>query len=531
MHFYISAKRVTISSCRGGCFWEVMKVKGTNRRFSYRSVLPSVLIMGVLLPFIFIRAAFLALDGSSKCSSTFNCIGLGWRLGPGFFRGADTSSKRLGDELARALLEAKEEVNESGGLDGVSSLHSFNDLVADVTSHRHDIKAFAFKTKQMLMKMERKVRAAKLQGSIYRHLASIGVPKSMHCLCLKLAEEYSVNALARSSLPPPEFIHRITDTTHRHFAILTDNILAASVVVSSALRNCRQPEKMVFHVVTDKKTYAAMHAWFALHPVMPAVLEVKGLHKYDWPTNVNYRVMEMTEIHRALRDHYYYYGGDYGKLQALRPSCTSLLNYMRIYLPELFPELERIILLDDDVVVQHDLTPLWELDLNGQVNGAVGMWGGDGESSYCLARTFGEYLNFSNSIISSEFEPDQCAWLYGMNVFDLQAWRRTNITQTYHSWLKHNVDTGFSLWHLGALPPALIAFAGHVHHIDPTWHMAGLGYQLFNADRAKLEAAAILHFSGPAKPWLAIGFPELRTLWSRHVNFSNEFITSCRIMK
>lgn len=93
--------------------------------------------------------------------------------------------------------------------------------------------------------------------------------------------------------------------------------------------------------------------------------------------------------------------------------------------------------MDDDVVVQHDLTPLWELDLNGQVNGAVGMWGGDGESSYCLARTFGEYLNFSNSIISSEFEPDQCAWLYGMNVFDLQAWRRTNITQTYHSWLKH----------------------------------------------------------------------------------------------
>lgn len=51
--------------------------------------------------------------------------------------------------MARAFLEAKEEVTESGGAD-ISSLQSFNDLVADVTSHRHDIKAFAFKTKEMV---------------------------------------------------------------------------------------------------------------------------------------------------------------------------------------------------------------------------------------------------------------------------------------------------------------------------------------------------------------------------------------------
>lgn len=143
-----------------------------------------------------------------------------------------------------------------------------------------------------------------------------------------------MNALARSPLPPPESIHRLTDATYHHLAILTDNVLAASVVVSSAVRNCRQPEKMVFHVVTDKKTYTAMHAWFALHPVTPAVVAVKGLHKYDWPIHVNDGVMEMAEIHRAIREHYYYYEGDYGKLQALRPSCTSLLNYLRIYLPE-----------------------------------------------------------------------------------------------------------------------------------------------------------------------------------------------------
>lgn len=420
----------------------------------------------------------------------------------------------------------EEAFNGSDGADDASSFRSFSDLVSDVTSHRHDIKAFVSKTKDMLLRMDRKVRSARLQGSIYRQLASIGIPKSMHCLCLRLAEEYSINALARSPLPPPESIYRLTDASHHHFAILTDNVLAASVVVSSAVRNCRQPEKMVFHVITDKKTYTAMHAWFGLNPVAPAVLEVKGLHQYDWPIHVNEGVMEMLEIHRANREHRYHHGGDYGKLEALRPSCFSLMNYLRIYLPDLFPGLEKIILLDDDVVVQHDLSALWEMDLHGRVNGAVSGWDG-----HCWARSFRDYLNFSNPVISSDFRSDQCAWLYGMNIFDLQMWKRVNITQTYHHWLKQNRDSNFSLWRLGALPPALVAFDGYVHPIDPKWHISGLGRRMPNVDREMLEATTVVHFSGSAKPWLAIGLSDLRSMWSIYVNFSNEFIKSCRIME
>lgn len=66
-YFWPEGRTVTISSVGS---WEVMKLKGSNRRFSYRSVLPTVLIAGILLPFLFIRAAFLALDaGVSICPS------------------------------------------------------------------------------------------------------------------------------------------------------------------------------------------------------------------------------------------------------------------------------------------------------------------------------------------------------------------------------------------------------------------------------------------------------------------------------
>ncbi|KAL0320437.1 UNVERIFIED_CONTAM: putative galacturonosyltransferase 15, partial [Sesamum radiatum] len=84
-------------------------------------------------------------------------------------------------------------------------------------------------------------------------------------------------------------------------------------------------------------------------------------------------------------------------------------------------------------------------------------------------------------------------------------------------------------WHPGALPPALVAFEGHMHHIDPSWHVAGMGYQYPEVDRSKLEAAAVIHFSGPAKPWHEIGSPEVRGLWYRHVNASNEYVRRCGI--
>lgn len=96
-----------------------------------------------------------------------------------------------------------------------------------------------------------------------------------------------------------------------------------------------------------------------------------------------------------------------------------------------------------------------------------------------------------------------------------------------------NVESGFTLWLLGELPPALVAFHGHVHPINPSWHLSGLGSgQPSSALVQKMVGeAAVIHFSGPTKPWLEIGSPQLRRLWTVHVNFSNEYIRSCSIVR
>lgn len=191
--------------------------------------------------------------------------------------------------------------------------------------------------------MELKVQSAREQESMNWHLASHGVPKSLHCLCLKLAEEYAVNAMARSHLPPPEYVSRLTDPSFHHVVLLTDNVLAASVVISSTVQHSANPEKLVFHIVTDKKTYIPMNAWFAINPIKSAAVEVKGLHQYDWSHEVNVHVKEMLEIHRLIWSHYndnlrnanfQHEGVNRRSLEALTPSCLSLLNHLRIYIPE-----------------------------------------------------------------------------------------------------------------------------------------------------------------------------------------------------
>lgn len=93
-----------------------------------------------------------------------------------------------------------------------------------------------------------------------------------------------------------------------------------------------------------------------------------------------------------------------------------------------------MVFLDDDIVIQRDLSPLWKINLEGKVNGAVETC--RGEDNWVMSKRFRTYFNFSHPVIARSLDPDECAWAYGMNIFDLAAWRKTNIRETYHFWLK-----------------------------------------------------------------------------------------------
>ena len=197
--------------------------------------------------------------------------------------------------------------------------------------------------------LEREAKRSRLSEQLNKHFAASSIPKGIHCLSLRLTDEYSSNARARKQMPPPEFLPKLSDNSLHHFVVASDNILATSVVVNSTVKSSSRPEKIVFHVITDKKTYAGMHSWFALNPLTPAIVEVKGAHQFDWLNKQNVPVIEAMERYHAVRDHYHgnhhIIGSDgvdsprvfASKLLARSPKYISLLNHLRIYLPEVQP--------------------------------------------------------------------------------------------------------------------------------------------------------------------------------------------------
>ncbi|KAK1435644.1 hypothetical protein QVD17_01410 [Tagetes erecta] len=364
---------------------------------------------------------------------------------------------------------------------------------------------------------------AKKNGAFASLIAARSTPKSLHCLAMRLMGERIANPEKyRDEKPRPEF----EDPSLYHYAIFSDNVIAVSVVVNSAIKNAQEPWKHVFHIVTDKMNLAAMKVWFKMRPVEGgAYVEVKAVEEFSF-LNSSYvpvlRQLESANLQKVYLDNKADNETSETKDEKNMKSSgntkhLSMLNHLKFYLPEMYPKLHRILYLDDDVVVQKDLTALWKVDLDSKVNGAV-------ETCFGTFHRYAHYLNFSHPLIKDKFNPKACAWAFGMNIFDLDAWRRERLTEQYHYWQDLNEDQ--SLWKLGTLPPGLMTFYSTTKSLDKTWHVLGLGYNP-SISMDEINKAAVIHFNGNMKPWLDIAMNQFKHLWTKYVDNEMEFVQMC----
>jgi len=373
------------------------------------------------------------------------------------------------------------------------------------------------KLRAMLQSAEDQARTLQKHSNFLNQLAAKTVPKGLHCLSMRLMMEY------HTRFPDDkEFVDqkKLEDPHLYHYSIFSDNVLAAGVVVNSTIFNAKEPEKHVFHVVTDNLNYGAMKVWFLVNPPGNATIHVQNIDDFKWLNSSYCPVLRQLES-ATMKE--YYFKADHStgsaNLKFRNPKYLSMLNHLRFYLPEVFPKLDKILFLDDDVVVQKDLTPLWNIDLRGKVNGAV-------ETCGPSFHRFDKYLNFSNPHISKNFNSRACGWAYGMNVFDLKEWKKKDITGIYHRWQNMNEDR--NLWKLGTLPPGLITFYNRTYALDKSWHVLGLGYNPNVAKSAIVHAAAI-HYNGNMKPWLEIAMAKYKPYWSKYVKFDHPYLQQCNI--
>lgn len=376
------------------------------------------------------------------------------------------------------------------------------------------------KLKDTIFGQNEQLTKAKKQGAFSSLIAAKSIPKSLHCVTMRLMEERIANPEKYSDegkASPPV----LEDPKLYHYAIFSDNVVAASVVVNSAVKNSKDPSRHVFHVVTDKMNLGAMQVMFKMRDYNGAHVEVKAVEDYKFLNSSYVPVLKQLESANLLK---FYFENklenatkDTNNMKFRNPKYLSILNHLRFYLPEMYPKLHRILFLDDDIIVQKDLTGLWEIDMDGKVNGAV-------ETCFGSFHRYAQYMNFSHPLIRENFSPKACAWAYGMNFFDLDAWRREKCTEQYHYWQTLNENR--TLWKLGTLPPGLITFYSTTKPLDKSWHVLGLGYNpSINMD--EITNAAVVHFNGNMKPWLDIAINQFRPLWTKYVDYDNEFVQAC----
>ncbi|KAK9051423.1 hypothetical protein SSX86_028050 [Deinandra increscens subsp. villosa] len=400
-------------------------------------------------------------------------------------------------------------------------IKAMGQLLSKARDQLYDCKLVTGKLRAMLQSADEQVRSLKKQSTFLSQLAAKTIPNGIHCLSMRLTIEYYLLSPEKRKFPKSE---NLENPSLYHYALFSDNVLAASVVVNSTIKNAKEPEKHVFHLVSDKLNFGAMNMWFLLNPPGNATIHVENVDEFKWLNSSYCPVLRQLES-AAMKD--FYFKADHhttlsagsSNLKYRNPKYLSMLNHLRFYLPQVYPKLNKILFLDDDIVVQKDLTGLWKVDLHGKVNGAVETCG---ESFH----RFDKYLNFSNPHIARNFDPNACGWAYGMNVFDLKQWKKRDITGIYHRWQNMNEDR--VLWKLGTLPPGLMTFYGLTHPLDKSWHVLGLGYNP-SIDKSDIENAAVVHYNGNMKPWLELAMTRYRSYWVKYIKFDHPYIKGCKI--
>ncbi|KAH9309080.1 hypothetical protein KI387_036991, partial [Taxus chinensis] len=364
---------------------------------------------------------------------------------------------------------------------------------------------------QILDLTEDEARFHRKQSVFLYQLAVQTMPKSLHCLSMRLTVEYF--RTHEGSIESP-LSKNSEDLDLYHYAIYSTNILAASVVINSTIIHAKEPEKHMFHLITDRQNYIAMKFWFLENTYGNAAVHVHKLDDSNLFHSNNSMIATISSEEFRVAVESQTKNSSHPSISNRKINYLSTFNHPHFCLPEIFPSLNKVLLLDEDVVVQRDLTPLWSIDLQGKVNGAV-------EDCEVRFHHLGKYLN-SSKFFPTGFDGNMCTWMSGMNIIDLQQWRKQDLTKLYKRWLKlqnrHKVP-----WRLGTLPASLITFYNMTFSLDKSWLSVGLGHN-FGIDQHDVKKSAVLHYNGALKPWLEIGINKYKPYWAKYLKRDDHFM-------
>ncbi|KAK5804942.1 hypothetical protein PVK06_032594 [Gossypium arboreum] len=322
------------------------------------------------------------------------------------------------------------------------------------------------------------------QSAFLYQLAVQTMPKSQHCLSMRLTVEYFRDDSFDQELPV-----KYSDPTLQHYVIFSTNVIASTVVINSTVMHARDSMNQVFHVLTNGQNYYAMKHWFLGNTFKDAIVEVLNIDPFipDYYDKTTPSHLNLPTEFRVS-----FHGINNASAMHSRTQYISIFSHSHYLLPEIFKNLEKVVVLDDDVVVQQDLSTLWSLNMGQKVMGAI---------QICSVR-LGQVRSYLGE---SNFHKNSCTWMSGLNVIDLARWRKLGISETYWKLVKEQVSKKEG----SAALASLLSFQGLIYALDNDWVLSGLGHD-YELSTQSIKKAAVLHYNGNMKPWLELGIPKYK---------------------
>lgn len=165
----------------------------------------------------------------------------------------------------------------------------------------------------------------------------------------------------------------------------------------------------MFHVLTDKQSFFSMKMWFFTNTFKEATVQVLNIEDLDLDKTMFSHLSMPQELRVS-----------FVSASESRTEYITVFSHWHYALPKIFPTLKKIVVLDDDIVVQRDLSALWSLDMEGKVVGAV---------QFCKVK-FGALKSYLGK---ENYDANTCTWMSGLNIIDLVRWKEQDVTRTYQS--------------------------------------------------------------------------------------------------
>uniref|UniRef100_A0A0D9XNK7 Hexosyltransferase n=1 Tax=Leersia perrieri TaxID=77586 RepID=A0A0D9XNK7_9ORYZ len=333
------------------------------------------------------------------------------------------------------------------------------------------------------------------QSAFLYHLGVQTMPKTHHCLNMRLTVEYFKSTSIHMDQSNKQ---KLDDPNFHHYTIFSKNVLAVSTTINSTVMNSKDSGNIIFHLFTDAQNFYAMKHWFDRNSYLEATVHVtdiedhwklsKGVDSHDikllWPAE---------EFRVTFRNHSQSFH------KQIKTEYISSFGHSHFLLPDLLPSLNRVVVLDDDLIVQKDLSSLWNLNMGGKVIGAI---------QFCEVR-LGQLKAYTKEHNSDD---NSCVWLSGLNVVELEKWRELDITSRYDQFLQKLQKDSATSFPLKVLPISLLIFQDLIYPLEDSLIQSGLGHD-YGISQTDIKRSATLHYNGVMKPWLDLGIHDYKGYW------------------